>query len=159
VGRALARKLGWKFEDLDDRVERREGRSVGAIFRDCGEAEFRRAEHAALQELLEEARTGEGSVLALGGGAFAEARNAELIASKNVSTVFLDADVTELWRRCRLQAESEGMERPMLGDLERFQQLYRRRLPHYRKAGLRRETSGMAVEEIAEDLARVLRLT
>jgi shikimate kinase len=159
VGRALARKLGWKFEDLDDRVERREGRSVGAIFRDSGEAEFRRAEHGALQELLDEARTGEGSVLALGGGAFVEERNAELIVAKGVSTVFLDADVMELWRRCRQQAEGEGMERPMLGDLEQFQHLYRRRLPHYRKARLRQETSGMAVEEIAEELARELRLT
>jgi len=48
VGRALGQRLNWVFEDLDDRIEAREGRCVVEIFRDSGESEFRRAEHAAL---------------------------------------------------------------------------------------------------------------
>src|SRR6516225_5616417 len=58
VGQALSAQLGWRFEDLDDRVEAREGRTVPEIFRDSGEAEFRRAEHAALRELLAESKNG-----------------------------------------------------------------------------------------------------
>ena len=52
VGRALGEKLGWAFEDLDERIERRERRKVHEIFRHSGEDEFRRAEHVALKELL-----------------------------------------------------------------------------------------------------------
>ena len=33
VGAALAHRLNWVFEDLDDRIERRERRSVAQIFR------------------------------------------------------------------------------------------------------------------------------
>ena len=53
VGRALSRRLGWRFEDLDDRIQAREGRSVSEIFQQSGEAGFRQAERAALAELLE----------------------------------------------------------------------------------------------------------
>ena len=52
VGRALGQRLNWIFEDLDDRIEARERRTVAEIFRDSGELEFRRAEHAALQQVL-----------------------------------------------------------------------------------------------------------
>ena len=38
VGLALSRKLGWPFEDLDDRIEARERRSIEEIFRQSGEA-------------------------------------------------------------------------------------------------------------------------
>jgi len=54
VGRALVQRLNWIFEDLDVRIQAREGRTLAEIFRDAGESEFRRAEHAALQHVLEE---------------------------------------------------------------------------------------------------------
>ena len=44
VGKALSQDLGWPFEDLDDRLESREGRTVEQIFRESGEQAFRRAE-------------------------------------------------------------------------------------------------------------------
>src|SRR2546423_14156771 len=69
VGRALGDRLGWRFQDLDDRVRAREGRTVAEIFRESGETEFRRVEHAALRELLAETEVGTPMVLALGGGA------------------------------------------------------------------------------------------
>ena len=47
VGRALGARLGWPFEDPDDRIRSRAGRSIEEIFRDAGEQEFRRVEHEA----------------------------------------------------------------------------------------------------------------
>ena len=38
VARALGRRLGWRVEDIDDRIEARERRSVAAIFAQSGEA-------------------------------------------------------------------------------------------------------------------------
>src|ERR1700724_232971 len=52
VGRALSRRLGLPFEDLDDRIQGREGKTIEQIFRESGEAEFRKVETAALRELL-----------------------------------------------------------------------------------------------------------
>jgi shikimate kinase len=158
VGRALAETIGWTFEDLDERIERREGRTVPEIFRDSGEPEFRRAEHEALKEALQALGTGTERVVALGGGAFAQKRNARLIEAMEVPTVFLDAGADELWRRCRLQAEEQGMERPLLRSLEDFRGLYKKRRTHYLKASVKQDTTGKTVEEIAAEVARRLRL-
>ncbi|MGC1644711.1 MAG: shikimate kinase, partial [Candidatus Sulfotelmatobacter sp.] len=38
VGRALGQRLNWIFEDLDDRIQVREGRTVAEIFRASGES-------------------------------------------------------------------------------------------------------------------------
>ena len=158
VGRALGKHLGWTFEDLDERIERRERRKVPEIFRDSGESEFRRAEHTALKELLKELQAGAEKIVALGGGAFVQKHNARLIEAGRVPTVFLDAGVEELWRRCRLQAEQQGIERPLLGSLESFRALYEARRPHYLKAPFRQETSGKTVEEIAAEVVQAVGL-
>jgi shikimate kinase len=158
VGRALGKRLGWAFEDLDDRIEQREGRKVHEIFRDSGELEFRRAEHAALKELLSELRSGGGKIVALGGGAFVQKNNARLIEAGGVATVFLDAGVDELWRRCRRQAEQYGTKRPLLSSLQAFRELYEARRPHYLRASLKQETGGKTVERIAAIVVQTLGL-
>ncbi|MGZ7057341.1 MAG: shikimate kinase, partial [Candidatus Angelobacter sp.] len=66
VGRALARRLRWKFIDLDDVIEHREKKSVAEIFASSGEAAFRRMESAALTALLQDRKSGSDLVLALG---------------------------------------------------------------------------------------------
>src|SRR5580700_7397407 len=104
VGRALGQRLNWLFEDLDDRIERREGRRIAEIFRDSGEPAFRRAERLALEHDLEQLRGGVRRSIALGGGAYAQREVAMLIEASGVPTVFLDAPVEELWQRCRQQA-------------------------------------------------------
>jgi shikimate kinase len=158
VGRALGEQLGWAFEDLDERIERREQRKVHEIFRESGESGFRRAEHAALKELLREVRAGAERIVALGGGAFVKKHNTRLIEAGGVPTVFLDAGVEELWRRCRQQAEEPGIGRPLLGSLESFRVLYDARRPHYLKASFRQETGGKTVEGIAGEVVQSLGL-
>ena len=158
IGRALGQKLGWAFEDLDDRIERREQRKVSEIFRDLGESGFRQAEYAALKDLLGELKPGAEKIIALGGGTFAQKNNVRLIESTHVPTVFLDADVTELWRRCRQQAEEQGTERPLLGSAQSFRELYEARRLHYAKASFIQETVGKTVEEIATVLVEALDL-
>jgi shikimate kinase len=158
VGRTMSEQLAWTFEDLDDRIEARERRKVAEIFRDSGEPEFRRAEHAALKELLRELSTGAKRIVALGGGAFAQKRNARLIESAGVPTVFLDADAEQLWRRCRRQAEREAIRRPLLSNLENFRELYEARWPHYLKASFRQNTGGKTVNQIAAEVIKGLGL-
>lgn len=63
-GRALARRIGWNFIDLDREIERLEGRSAADIIRCDGEAEFRRLESKALKSTSALKQT----VIACGGG-------------------------------------------------------------------------------------------
>jgi len=159
VGRALAGRLNWRFEDLDDRIENRENRSVAAIFRDSGEAGFRRAEHAALEHLLRELSATSGRVVALGGGAFVQKQNASLLQGAGVATVFLDAPVDELWQRCCKQSTAAGIERPLLRSQQQFRKLYNARRKGYSKAVTRVSTSERSVDAVAAEIAQVFGLT
>ena len=65
VGRILAARACVSFVDLDERIALQAGRDIVSIFREEGEAGFRRRE----REALEEVAGADGLVLALGGGA------------------------------------------------------------------------------------------
>jgi shikimate kinase len=97
-------------------------------------------------------------IVALGGGAFAQKENARLIEAEGIPTVFLDAEVDELWRRCRQQAERGGIERPLWGSLERFGELYEARRRYYLKASFRQETDEKTIQEIATEVVEALGL-
>jgi len=153
VGQALSRRLGWRFEDLDDRIVAQEGRSIELIFRVAGEEAFRRAEHRALRELMR--NLGESAVIvALGGGAFAQAENRALVEEQRATTVFLDAAVEELLERCL----EEGKVRPLLGGEGDFRRLYESRRASYLSASLHIATGGKDVETVAEEVRQKLGL-
>jgi len=155
VGRALGRRLNWVFEDLDDRIAAREGRSVAEIFHDSGESEFRRAEHAALQKVLEQLRGGVARIVALGGGTFAQEQNHKAIQASGIPTIFLDAPLPELWQRCARQTKLDA-KRPLQTSEIQFRELHEKRLPFYRTASLRFDTSGKPVEAVAAEIAKKL---
>jgi shikimate kinase len=64
VGRRLAERLSWAFEDFDAEVERRAGRTIAELFAERGEPAFRALEARVAEGLLERPRI----VLASGGG-------------------------------------------------------------------------------------------
>ncbi|MGA9529502.1 MAG: shikimate kinase [Terriglobales bacterium] len=151
VGQELARRLGWDFVDLDREIERREQRTIPEIFRIDGEPVFRLAETTALQDLLAH-HSPHNRVVALGGGAFAEETNRALL--RQSSTVFLNAPVEELWRRC----QADGVERPLQKDRAHFASLHDERLPLYRQASITIETHGKDPASICTEIANMLRL-
>ncbi len=148
VGRALSRRLGLSFVDLDDRIQNRQGKTIEQIFAESGEAEFRRLETAALRELLGELGRSP-CVGALGGGAFVQPDNAALIEEAAVHSVFLDAPVEELLRRC----EQEQKERPLRRNPKQFRELYATRRQSYMRAALHIETGGKDVDAVAAEVA------
>jgi shikimate kinase len=158
VGRALGQRLNWIFEDLDDRIQQRDGRTIAEIFRDSGELEFRQSEHSALRQLMEELRGGAVKVVALGGGAFVQPDNTALLKKSGAKTVFLDAPVEELWHRCCQQANETGTERPLLQSQAQFAELHRTRRKIYLRASRTIETGGRSIEDVATDVIRQLGL-
>jgi len=154
VGQELARRLSWDFVDLDARIEAREGQTIEGIFRLRGEPSFRSAETSALRDLKNSLVRD--TVVALGGGAFVQETNRELL--RPWPSVFLDAPVPELWRRCLQSEAGDRARRPLRQDPEQFARLHEERLPFYRLASLAIETSGKDVAEICREIQTGIQL-
>jgi shikimate kinase len=154
VGQLLAQRLGARFVDLDDQIEHAAGRSIATIFRTSGEAAFRKLESGQLSQLLGSLKPGSSTVVALGGGAFVQRENAEMLRQAHVPVVFLDAPLEELLQRCQGQP---GRARPLLdSDPEALSVLYAERRPLYLAAEATVQTSGKSVNEVAEEVERWL---
>ena len=146
VGRLLADRLKWDFVDLDEEIEREAESKIVDIFEKFGEPVFRVMERKALSKQVKYARMGMARVIALGGGAFAEAANRETIEAAGVS-IWLKRPVEELWERV-----SGKDDRPLARDRDRFEQLYRERAPIYAQADFTIEREDAKPEQIVEDI-------
>jgi shikimate kinase len=134
VGERLAEELGWSFADLDDDIVKAQGRSIVDLFDTGGEAAFREIETECLRKRVRAVQCGRPHVLALGGGAFAQETNYQLLQENGV-TVWLDCSLDLI--RARLAGKST--DRPLARDPERFENLYEQRLPAYARADYRVE--------------------
>ena len=143
VGAILARQLGWRFIDLDDVIEASSQRTVAQIFLEYGEADFRRRERQAVQQLSSEQQI----VLALGGGTVEdESTRSLLIHPPENCLVFLEAPLSELLARCTVK----GKVRPLLAEPAALEARHNRRLPHYRAAHITVTTAGLAPQAVAD---------
>jgi shikimate kinase len=146
VARALGKRLDWRVEDIDARIERAERRDIPTIFRDSGEPYFRAREREALLSLLPE----RGTVVASGGGTFADASNRELML-RDGGVVWLDAPFETVLKRVPLDGR-----RPLAADRPGMEQLYNQRLAAYRQAHLRVDAGRGSAEELVEHIVEWL---
>jgi shikimate kinase len=148
VGRHLAARLGGRFVDLDDVVTQRAGRPIAEIFRNDGEAVFRRLEQEALQDVLGQ----EDLVIATGGGAACREPNLSWMLDRG-HVVALWASPAEVVRRTGTHSG-----RPLLDGaadpVAAAAALLTAREPFYRRAHLRIETEGQHPDQIAERIAK-----
>lgn len=131
IARLLAERLGWTFADLDDDIEARESQSVADIFAARGEAEFRRIETEALRSRVRAIERGQPIILALGGGAFFERVNFDLVQENGI-TIWLDCPFEVVKRRV-----ADSTHRPLARHPERFGKLYDERREAYSRAHFR----------------------
>ncbi len=136
IGAAVADELGWSFVDLDDDIEAAAGAKITEIFERDGEPAFRLHEHQALDRRVRTAKHGQPIVVALGGGAFAQEKNVELVRDNGV-TIWLDAPFELVRRRVAPQAH-----RPLARDPEKFAALFAERQTAYAQADYRIPVEG-----------------
>jgi shikimate kinase len=127
VASALGRRLGWRSEDVDERIEARERRSVAAIFVDEGEGYFRQAERKVLSDLLPLRNV----IVATGGGTFSDPGNRATILNDG-AVAWLDLPLSRVIERI----PPDGR-RPLAADLVQMEELYLRRRQAYSEAHVR----------------------
>lgn len=142
LARALGARLDWRVEDVDERIETREGRAISTIFAREGEAYFRDVERQVLLDLLPSRHV----VIATGGGTFADPENRALINRDGLS-VWIDVPLASLIDR----VPSDGR-RPLAADRTRFEHLYQTRRAAYQHAHLRLDADGASVDALVEQL-------
>jgi shikimate kinase len=165
VGRLLAAQLGWPFLDIDSLITAEHGLSVARIFAQDGEEHFRRLETEAIARVLDPTHEHGQAVVALGGGAIETEGVRQLLFHTTASvpgavTVFLTAPLPELLARCNAapqtaqitcnEAEEETAARPLLTAPEPPEDRLARRLPHYQRAHLTVDTSGVPPIEVVD---------
>jgi shikimate kinase len=150
VGTRLARQLGWRFVDLDERIEAAAGISIPEFFERHGEPAFRQLEADQLRAALGRAvEFHESTILALGGGTYAQQGAPEFLRNAGVPVIWLDTPLDVLLSRCMTMTG-----RPLFRDEASFRALYTQRLPSYQLADHRVDSSGDAAVVVAEILRR-----
>jgi shikimate kinase len=146
IGAILAKRLGYGFEDMDRRIERRAGQTIAEIFRSEGEEAFRereRQEAEALSRLP-------GRVVAAGGGAFARPETRALL-QEGALTVWLHCDLDRILARVRPDGS-----RPLAVNRDIMRALLAEREPAYREANVTVEASAGTPREVAERIAELI---
>lgn len=134
LGRALQKASALEFIDLDHYIENRFHQTVSELFASRGEAGFRKAERAMLEEVADM----ENVVIACGGGTPCFFDNMELMNEKGL-TVWLNTPIDRLYERL----QRNRSKRPILADksdaelMDFIQRALKDREPQYSKAAER----------------------
>jgi len=149
VGTRLAQRLGWTFCDIDTDIVASQKVSIAEIFDKRGEEEFRCLETAAIQDRVRAIQFGSPLVVALGGGAFVQRRNYEILENNGI-TIWLDCPLAMIRRRL-----SDCTDRPLARDPHKFEILYYARRDSYALADYHVEVSN---DEPADAVEAILKL-
>ena len=121
LGKALAKKMGYKFLDVDNLVEKKYGKALSSVLNDLGEDEFKKAEEEAVLSIQPQT----GIVIATGGSAIYS--QSAMIWLKSFSLLFFLNDSLEgLEKRI-----SNMTTRGIVGLKGSFKDLYIERYPLY----------------------------
>ena len=143
VGPLVAKKLGWRFVDVDHRIEAEAGMPISEMFTRFGEGAFRERERKTIARLASE----EALVLALGGGAIEDEATRELLLNQDGTLlVHLAVELETTLARC---AGTEGS-RPVLADTANLRARYNRRLPLYQMAHVSIVVDALSPDEAAD---------
>jgi XRE family aerobic/anaerobic benzoate catabolism transcriptional regulator len=153
IGKALARELHVRFVELDRRIEKAAGMSLGEIFSLYGDEYYRRLERDTLGQVIAEGRP---TVIATGGGIVTSPGTYALL-KKSALTIWLRAAPEDHWNRVVRQ----GDRRPMADHPEAMadlRALLASREPLYASADHTVDTSGRSLKAIVAGLAATINM-
>jgi len=150
VGKILAKKLKKEFVEMDEEIEKREGKKIVDIFRLFGEPYFRKVE----KEVLKEIASCFNLVVSCGGGVIVDEENLKILKKTGI-IICLKATPSVIYERTK-----KTKERPLLNvsnPLKKIKELLARRAPFYAKADYFVDTSTLTPEEVSEEIIKILK--
>lgn len=124
IGKMLASRKELEYLDIDDRVEKKENKSIVDIFRENGEEYFRSVENYVLNNEIKQ-----GSIVSLGGGIIQSIDNRHYI-KRTGRVIYLRAKATTIYKNLK----EEYAKRPLLKDnfsVFTIEKLLTERKPYY----------------------------
>ena len=154
IGRVVARRLGWRFVDIDADIVEVAGKPIPAIFEHEGETRFRQLE----SECLAAACEGDQQVVSTGGGIVMDERNRRLMES-NGAVICLEASPETIYERLQGQGKQRRgpVVRPMLAasdPLARIRSLKTERQFNYTLARWTVHTDSLTPAQAAEEVIK-----
>lgn len=149
LGKKLAGKLGLRFIDLDDEIEKREGKTVPELYVELGDAGFRHKEWEALKSVVKE----DNIIVSTGGGAPCHCENMNLM-EKYGEVIYLHLDNDTLVSRLK----DATKDRPIVlnktdEELRNYVVDLRDKCEHhYKRAKYIIESKGITVDEIIRQI-------
>ena len=110
VSREVARRIGWRFVDVDDEIVAHAGKPIEAIFDEHGEEHFRRLEGERLGTIAESKR----QIVSTGGGIIMDDRNRQVMTGNGIVVCLEARPGTILDRLSGQQSKDGGVCRPIL---------------------------------------------
>lgn len=153
VGKALEKRTGLSFIDLDHYIEGRFRKTVGQIFAEKGEEAFRDIERRMLHEVAEF----EDVIISAGGGTPCFFDNMEFMKATGM-TIYLKVSVEELAKRLEVCKHTRPVLKGRSGDeLKRFiRESLEKRDAYYHQASVIFEAEHMLTESDVEAIASAL---
>lgn len=146
VGRYLAKALNYHFLDTDQLIEKKENRTIEAIFKETGESYFRNIERDIINQFNNKT-----CVYSTGGGLPIYNKNIDKL--KDIGQViYLKTSIGELLNN-RI---NNNTSRPMFQDAISFENLLKQREPIYFKADFVVTTDSKTPEEIASEISLLI---
>ncbi|SHJ00337.1 shikimate kinase [Algibacter luteus] len=153
VGKKLAKKLNYKFIDLDDYIVEKENMSVTEVFKEKGEIYFRKQESIYLNKLLKSKKN---RVLSVGGGTPCYSGNMDVILnSKNVKSIYLKASLNTLVEKLMRKKAT----RPLIAHIETETEMTEfigkhlfERVQFYNQAEIQVSIDNKSKDDIVEDI-------
>jgi len=152
VGRAVARRLGRPFVDLDAEVERITGRTPADWIRAEGEARFREHEADAVSRVAGR----RGVVVAAGGGVLEHARSHAVVARETVP-VWLDLPPETAAGRVARHAGDRPALAGATTPLDEARLIFARRAPGWREVARRVVDAARGLEAVVDDVVAAWR--
>jgi shikimate kinase len=154
IAKSLSKNQQVPFIDLDDYIENKAKMTIKNIFDTKGEIYFRKLEHAAFLELL---NNDQDYIIGLGGGTPCYANNHELLIGENRISIYLKASIDTLFNRLVLEKDK----RPLIADksdeeMKEFIAIHLFERSYYYNKAQYTVSVDQSVEQIVADIIKVL---
>lgn len=146
IGKFLSRKIKMEFIDVDEYIERTQGKSISDIFKN-GEETFRDIE----SEIVDELSNNDEKVISTGGGVIKRKKNMAAL-SKNGVIIFVNRPLT------KIMGDVDTETRPLLKDgKEKLKKLYEERFDLYKRYSDFEVLNDASLEKVIDDISAELK--